>query len=114
MAHSRVIERNLPCGYKQSLDSYQDHIHTFTNFPSLFLGLVNAEGGLEHYDGRVQVISPRRSIIADELDPQDYQSFIGEAVEPWTVLKFPYYLPMGYPDGMYRVGPLARLNIARH
>jgi NAD-reducing hydrogenase large subunit len=58
------------------------------------------------------VISPRRSIIADGLDPQNYQSFIGEAVEPWTFLKFPYYLPMGYPDGMYRVGPLARLNIA--
>ena len=25
--------------------------------------------------------------------------------------KFPYYLPLGYPDGVYRVGPLARLNL---
>lgn len=106
-----IIRRTLDW-YKRSLDSYREYIRTFANFPSLFLGLVNAEGGLEHYDGRVQVISPRRSIIADGLDPQNYQSFIGEAVEPWTFLKFPYYLPMGYPDGMYRVGPLARLNIA--
>ena len=25
-------------------------------------------------------------------------------------MKFPYYKPMGYPAGIYRVGPLARLN----
>jgi NAD-reducing hydrogenase large subunit len=37
---------------------------------------------------------------------------IGEAVEPWSYLKFPYYKPLGYPAGMYRVGPLARLNVA--
>jgi NAD-reducing hydrogenase large subunit len=29
-------------------------------------------------------------------------------------MKFPYYKAHGYPDGMYRVGPLARLNIASH
>jgi len=27
-------------------------------------------------------------------------------------LKFPYYKKMGYPDGVYRVGPLGRLNLA--
>jgi NAD-reducing hydrogenase large subunit len=32
-------------------------------------------------------------------------------VEPWTYLKFPYYKALGYPEGMYRVGPLARLNV---
>jgi NAD-reducing hydrogenase large subunit len=29
-------------------------------------------------------------------------------------MKFPYYKPLGYPGGMYRVGPLARLNISSH
>lgn len=29
-------------------------------------------------------------------------------------MKFPYYLPLGYPKGAYRVGPLARLNISSH
>ena len=28
-----------------------------------------------------------------------------------SYLKSPYYLPMGFPAGLYRVGPLARLNI---
>jgi NAD-reducing hydrogenase large subunit len=27
-------------------------------------------------------------------------------------MKFPYYKPIGYPNGIYRVGPLARLNNA--
>ena len=37
--------------------------------------------------------------------------YIGEAVEPDSYLKSPYYKPLGYPDGIYRVGPLARLNV---
>ena len=38
---------------------------------------------------------------------------IGEAVEPYSYTKFAYYKPLGYPDGSYRVGPLARLNIVK-
>jgi NAD-reducing hydrogenase large subunit len=37
--------------------------------------------------------------------------YIGEASEPDSYLKSPYFLSHGYPNGMYRVGPLARLNI---
>jgi len=29
-------------------------------------------------------------------------------------MKFPYYKPLGYPGGLYRVGALSRLNIASH
>ena len=29
-----------------------------------------------------------------------------------SYLKAPYFKPMGYPTGIYRVGPLARLNVA--
>ncbi|MHB1449433.1 MAG: nickel-dependent hydrogenase large subunit, partial [Bellilinea sp.] len=28
----------------------------------------------------------------------------------WSYLKFPYYKKMGFPQGVYRVGPLGRLN----
>ena len=37
--------------------------------------------------------------------------YIGEAVEPDSYLKSPYFRPLGYPHGVYRVGPLARLNV---
>ncbi|MCX6429301.1 MAG: nickel-dependent hydrogenase large subunit, partial [Actinobacteria bacterium] len=52
------------------------------------------------------------SIIADQLDPQKYYEYIGESVQASSYLKSPYYSPLGFPDGMYRVGPLARLNVA--
>lgn len=98
--------------FKQSLSQYQEYVRTFANFPSLFLGLVDPNGKLEHYHGRIRVMDAAGKIVADQLDPLDYQSYIGEAIEPWTFLKFPYYKPAGYPEGIYRVGPLARLNIA--
>jgi hypothetical protein len=44
-------------------------------------------------------------VVADGLDPQRYQDFIGEAVHPWSYLKSPYYKPLGFPDGMYRDRP---------
>ena len=40
--------------------------------------------------------------------------YIGEAVEKDSFLKSPYFRPLGYPNGVYRVGPLARVNICQH
>jgi NAD-reducing hydrogenase large subunit len=97
--------------YKQSLCQYQESIRTFGNFPTLFLGLVDRNGNLDYYNGRVRVMDAGGKIVADQLAPEDYQDYIGEAIEPWTFLKFPYYKPAGYPQGIYRVGPLARMNI---
>jgi NAD-reducing hydrogenase large subunit len=100
--------------FKQSLDRHQDEARLFGNFPTLFMGLVTPSGGLEHYEGRIRVMDAHGAILADQLDPERYFEYIGEAVEPWSYLKFPYYTPLGYPEGIYRVGPLARLNIASH
>ncbi|MFM7235651.1 MAG: Ni/Fe hydrogenase subunit alpha [Cyanobium sp.] len=83
----------------------------FGCFPSLFMGLVSPEGLWEHIDGRIRFRGPDGAIVADGLSEDDYASFLGEAVEPWSYLKFPYYKPLGYPQGLYRVGPLARLNV---
>ena len=44
--------------------------------------------------------------------PRPYWEYLGEAVEPWSYLKSAYWKDLGYPDGVYRVGPLARLNVA--
>lgn len=97
--------------FKGVLRQFSEEIQTFANFPSLFLGLVTETGTLEHYDGVLRVVDSAGNVIADKIDPNDYQDYIGEAVEPWTYLKFPYYKPIGYPEGIYRVGPLARLNL---
>jgi NAD-reducing hydrogenase large subunit len=100
--------------FKQVLDDYQQETEVFGNFPSLFMGLVTADGAWENYDGYLRFVDSAGNILADGLDPTRFEEFLGEAVEPWSYLKFPYYKPLGYPEGMYRVGPLARLNICTH
>jgi len=100
--------------FKREMDRHQDEARAFGNFPSLFMGLVTPDGGLEHYDGKIRFVDATGTVVADQLPTTRYFDYIGEAVEPWTYLKFPYYKPLGYPGGMYRVGPLARLNVASH
>lgn len=99
--------------YKSKFKEFESEFYTFGNFPTYYMGLIDEDGNWEHYDGFIRVVDSMGNIIADKLDPQDYQNFIGEAVEPWSYLKFPYYKPLGYPAGIYRVGPLARLNICK-
>ena len=109
--------------FKGLVTDYAAEAQTFGNFPSLFMGLVGQDGEWEHYGGKIRFVDSGGNIIADQLDPTHYQEFIAEAVEPWSYLKFPYYRSLGYPtkedycslqSGIYRVGPLARLNICRN
>ncbi len=98
---------------KDAFDDYPTEIETYGQFPSLFMGLVTPEGGLEHYDGVLRMMDSDGRLLEENLDPARYREVLGEAVEPWSYLKFPYYKPLGADDyaGMYRVGPLARLNV---
>jgi NAD-reducing hydrogenase large subunit len=105
-----IIQRTLNW-YKTVLDNYREEIRTFATFPSLFMGLVTPDGGLEHYHGRLRVVDPTGTIVEDQIDPKLYSNYIGEEVLPYSYLKAPYYKSRGYPEGIYRVGPLARLNI---
>jgi NAD-reducing hydrogenase large subunit len=101
--------------FKRLLDEQlSEEINVFGAFPSLFMGLVGKQGEWEHYGGHLRFTDSAGNIVADGLSEDDYAEFLGEAVEPWTYLKFPYYKPLGYPDGIYRVGPLARLNVCSH
>jgi NAD-reducing hydrogenase large subunit len=100
--------------FKDVLDKCDEEVENFGNFPTYYLGLVTESGGLEQYDGKIRIVDQNGKIVGDMLDPAKYYEYIGEAVEPWSYMKFPYYKPLGYPNGAYRVGPLARLNIASH
>jgi NAD-reducing hydrogenase large subunit len=97
--------------FKQRIDDFAEEARTFANFPSLFMGLIGEGGELEHYDGNLRLTDPRGVIVEEQFPCSKYQDIIGEAVEPFSFMKFPYYKKQGYPDGIYRVGPLARLNI---
>jgi NAD-reducing hydrogenase large subunit len=97
--------------FKKLLTKYQEEAQTFGTFPTLNMGLVADDGSWENYGGRLRFVDQNRKIVADKLEPKNYQEFIGEVVEPFSYLKSPYYKPVGYPDGIYRVGPLARVTL---
>jgi len=95
-------------------NALKDEINIFGDFPSLFMSLVGKNGEWEHYGGHLRFVDSQGNIVADNLSEDDYMSFLGEGVEKWSYLKFPYYKPLGYPEGIYRVGPLARINTCTH
>jgi NAD-reducing hydrogenase large subunit len=97
--------------FKKTSQAFREEISSFGNFPSLFMGMVKEDGSITFYDGKVRIGDATGNIVADHLDTTRYPDFIGEKVETWSYLKSAYYKPRGYPDGMYRVGPLARLNV---
>ena len=98
--------------FKNSMEDFREEIKTFGNFPTLFMALVKPDAGLTFYDGKVRIVDSSGQVTAPALEPNRYFDYIGEKVEPWSYLKSTYYKTMGLMDGIYRVGPLARLNVA--
>ncbi len=101
---------------KDASAGYEDEAAHYGNFPSLYMGLVTPEGGLEHYDGLLRVVDSGGKILEPGLEPalpRDHRRG-GRAVD---LSQFPYYKPYAYSGpsyykmGMYRVGLLARLNV---
>lgn len=90
---------------------FANDLPNFGNFRSLFVGLVSKDGALEYYGGNLRVMDSNHNTIVDHLDPKYYTDYFVEKTEDWSYLKFPYFKQFGYPKGMYRVGPLARLNV---
>src|SRR5512133_535283 len=88
-----------------------EDINKFAVFPTGYFGLVTPENGLELYEGDVRLIDCDGKDL-ERFQIKDYLKIISEHVEPWSYLKFPYYTKMGYPNGVYRVGPLGRLTVS--
>lgn len=97
---------------KKFQDEHSNMVATFAPSPSLYLGTVGPNGEHELYDGKLRFIDEEGNILQDQLDPARYLEFIAERSVEWSYLKYPYYKPLGYEKGFYRVGPLARLNVA--
>ena len=87
----------------------KEDVDKFAVFPTGYFGLVTPKNGLELYDGKIRLID-RTGKQLELFEGKDYLDHIAEHVENWSYLKFPYYKKLGYPGGVYRVGPLGRLN----
>lgn len=99
--------------FGNTLDQFSQEIRFFANFETLYLGLLGEDDTLEHYDGRLRLADLHGVPVERNILPENYDKVLAEAVEPDSYLKSPYYKPKGYPAGIYRVGPLARLNIIK-
>ncbi len=100
---------------RRILEVHPAETAAYGNFPSLFLAMLTPEEGLENFGGTLRLIDSRGHIVEDAFAADRYGELFEEAQEPWSYMKFPYYRPRGRDGwaGVYRVGPLARLNTAQ-
>ncbi len=84
----------------------------FAESPTPYMSLVAENSVFDLYDGAITAIDGRGALI-DVFRPGEYEQHLSERVLPYSYAKVPYLTKLGPEDGTYRVGPLARLNIAK-
>ncbi len=101
---------------KEIFPKYLDVVKTLAAIETGFLGTVKKGGELELYDGDLRMMTPDGKY--EDFPAENYLDYIGEHVEPWSYVKFPYYKKMGQfsmdldnPVGIYRTNALARINV---
>ena len=99
---------------EELLPRFKAEIEAFTPPPTSFMALTGAGNRLEYYDGPLRLLDAAGRPLVEGLPPNRYAEIIAEAVEADSYLKSPYYRPLGPEQGIYRVGPLARLNLAEN
>ncbi len=113
LPQARAIALRAVDLFKSLIDRFPAEVEAFGNMPTMYAGLVGPDGNLALYDGNIRFVDAAGGQVAD-VAPADYHQAIGEAALPTSYLKAPYWRALGPSDGIYRVGPLARLNVATH
>jgi F420-non-reducing hydrogenase large subunit len=105
--HKIVLEN------KAYVDMIKSDAYTMKTY---YMGTVDANNKVNFYDGKIRVVDPSGKEFA-KFEGKDYLNHISEHVEEWTYSKFPYLKKVGWKglqdgadSGIYRVGPLGRLN----
>ncbi len=98
--------------FKGVLDNFKEEIEFFGSTPTMYAGLIDRKGNLQLYEGDLRFRAANGDIVEDHIPADEYAQWIGEASLRESYLKAPFFKPMGFPAGVYRVGPLGRLNVA--
>ncbi|GAI08080.1 unnamed protein product, partial [marine sediment metagenome] len=100
---------------KEYMDMIVSDAYTHRTY---YMGLVDEDNKVAFYDGKVRIVDPDGIEFA-RYESRQYLEHIAEHVEPWTYVKFPYLKNVGWKgfldgkdSGIFRVAPLARLNVA--
>jgi NAD-reducing hydrogenase large subunit len=105
-----AVARRTLAAWKRREREHVEEIRAFGDLPTLFLATVAGDGTAAYTGGRLRFVDAAGAIVADGIDPSEWRAWIGEVVDPASYLKAPYFRPLGPQRGVYRVGPLARLN----
>ena len=99
--------------FKGQIEKFRAEVRSFANFPSMFLAMANDTNEFSAYNGWLRFIDANLNVVADHITGTDYLNYIGESCNDDSYLKSTYFKPLGLKDGVYRVGPLARLNMCQ-
>jgi len=107
------IFHDIVLGNPKYVDMIKSDAYTMKTY---YMGLVDENNKVNFYDGKIRVVYPSGGQFL-KFEPKDYLTHIGEHVEEWTYAKFPFLKQVGWKgfisgsdSGIYRVGPLGRLN----
>jgi len=100
---------------KQYVDMILSDAYTL---PTHSMGTVDENNHINFYDGMIRVVDTTGKEVA-KYHPRDYLKHVGEHVETWSYLKFPYLKAFGWKglvpgqdSGVYIATPLSRVNAA--
>ncbi len=96
--------------YKGFVGKNEELHRNFASFPSNYMSLLGAGGGMDLYDGTLRAVDADGNVIFEGVRPVEYRDYLIEEVRSWSYMKFPHIRSLGREDGWYRVGPLAQLN----
>jgi len=112
---SLKLFHDIVLGNTKYLDMIKSDYYTLKTY---YMGLVDENNHVNFYDGKVRVTDPNGNEFV-KFAPSEYLDVIEEHVEEWTYVKMPYLKKIGWKgfvdgpeSGIYRVGPLGRLNAA--
>ena len=112
---SLKLFHDIVLGNTKYVDMIKSDYYTLKTY---YMGLVDENNHVNFYDGKVRVTDPNGNEFV-KFAPSEYLDVIEEHVEEWTYVKMPYLKKVGWKgfvdgleSGIYRVGPLGRLNAA--
>jgi F420-non-reducing hydrogenase large subunit len=90
------------------VNDYWDVIANVGVVPTWYGGLVTADGTHDIYDGKLRTVSPDGK--KKDYEAKDYLNAIAENANSHNYATHIYVKEAGYPDGIYRCGPLGMIN----
>jgi len=93
------------------VNDYLGVITKIGTIPTYYVGMVTKENKeLTIWDGLWRCMDKEGNIVA-EVEPKDYMQVSAEHVAPHSMATHLYYREAGYPEGIWRAGPLGRINV---